>query len=156
MSRFWRPLKGEEMSVKALMLLALLFPRLVTAQNAASVQAETLIQSTASWDGTAYTAYPKGQPQLSVVKVTIPAHTAMPWHSHPIPNAGYILSGELTIETKDGVKKHFVAGQAVTETVHTIHRGVTGAEPAVLIVFYAGIPGMPLSEKSAQQMLSVI
>jgi quercetin dioxygenase-like cupin family protein len=140
------------MRFNLVMLLLLLFPPLIAAQDAASpVKAETLIQSTTSWDGAPYTTYPKGQPQLSVLKVTIPAHTAMPWHSHPTPNAGYILSGELTIETRDGVKKHFVAGQAVTETVHTVHRGVTGAKPAVLIVFYAGIPGMPLSEKSAHQ-----
>jgi quercetin dioxygenase-like cupin family protein len=62
-----------------------------------------------------------------------------------MPNAGYILSGELTIEKRDGTKKHFVAGQAVTETVDSLHRGVTGAEPVVLIVFYPGTTDLPLS-----------
>ena len=66
-------------------------------------------------------------------------------HSHPIPSAGYILSGELTIEKKDGTEKHFVAGQAVSETVDSIHRGITGAEPLVVIVFYPGTPGLPVS-----------
>jgi hypothetical protein len=62
-----------------------------------------------------------------------------------MPNAAYILSGDLTLEKKDGSKKHFIAGQALTETVDSIHRGISGADPAVLIVFYAGTPGLALS-----------
>ena len=115
-------------------------------KNASSAtQVETLIQSTSSWDGTPYKAYPAGQPQITVLKITIPPRTTLKWHSHPMPNAGYILSGELTIEKKDGSEKHFVAGQAVSETVDSIHRGITGAEPLVLIVFYPGTPGLPVS-----------
>lgn len=40
---------------------------------------------------------------------------------------------------KDGKKQHFAAGQAVAETVDTFHRGITGNEPVVLIVFYAEV-----------------
>jgi quercetin dioxygenase-like cupin family protein len=69
----------------------------------------------------------------------------MKWHSQPLPNAGYILSGELTIEREDGTKAHFVAGQVVTKTVNSVHRG-TGAERTVLIVFYPGTPGLPLPQ----------
>ncbi len=104
------------------------------------IQTETLIQTTSAWDGMPY----GGQPQITVLKVTIPPHTVMKWHSHPIPNAGYILAGDLTIEKKDGTKRHFVAGQAITETVDSVHRGLTGSEPAVLIVFYSGVVGKPL------------
>jgi quercetin dioxygenase-like cupin family protein len=110
------------------------------------IKSETLIQTTSSWDGVPYTAYPSGQPQITILKITIAPHTTMKWHTHPLPNAGYILSGDLTIEKKDGTKQHFVAGQAVTETVGTIHRGITGDQPTVLIVFYPGTPGLPLSE----------
>jgi hypothetical protein len=52
-----------------------------------------------------------------------------------MPRAGYVLSGELTLEKWDGTKRHFVPGQAVTETVASTHRGITGDEPAMLIVF---------------------
>jgi quercetin dioxygenase-like cupin family protein len=110
------------------------------------IQNEILIQSTSSWDGTPYVSYPSGRPQITILKITIAPHTTMKWHSHPLPNAGYILSGELTIEREDGTKGHFVAGQAVTETVNSVHRGITGAEPTVLIVFYPGTPGLPLSQ----------
>jgi quercetin dioxygenase-like cupin family protein len=125
-------------------LLAVL-PYFASAQNAPSpVQVETLIQSSSSWDGTPYKAYPTGQPQLTILKYTIAPHTTMKWHSHPVPNAGYILSGELTIEKKDGTKKHFVAGQALTETVDSEHRGITGDQPVVIVVFYPGTPGLQL------------
>ena len=118
-----------------------------TAQQASGpVQMETLLQTTKSWDGTPYKAYPTGQPQISVLKVTLAPHTTMKWHTHPVPNAGYVLSGEITAETKDGAKKHFVAGDVIPETVDIVHRGVTGDQPVVIIVFYAGTPGAPLSQ----------
>ena len=115
------------------------------AASSSPVQFETLTKTTSAWDSTPYKAYPTGQPQITIVKVTIAPHTVMKWHSHPMPNAGYILSGDLTVEKKDGTKRHFVAGQAITETVDSVHRGITGAKPAVLIVFYPGTPGLPLS-----------
>jgi hypothetical protein len=36
-----------------------------------NVQVETLIQSTSSWDGPPYEAYRLGQPQITVLKITI-------------------------------------------------------------------------------------
>jgi quercetin dioxygenase-like cupin family protein len=84
---------------------------LAAAENSSSpIKIETLVQSTSSWDDTAHKAYPAGQPQITVLKITVPPHTTMNWHSHPMPNAGYILSGEFTLEKMDGKKKHFVAG----------------------------------------------
>ena len=65
-----------------------------------------------------------------------------------MPNAAYIVSGEVTVETQDGVKRRFVAGEVIPETVDTVHRGTAGGEPAVLLVFYAGVKGMPLSQKA--------
>jgi quercetin dioxygenase-like cupin family protein len=136
--------------IQLAILLALSFQSLASAQNsqtpAPPIQNETLAQTNSSWDGAPYTAYPSGQPQLSVLKVTIPANTTMKWHTHPIPNAAYVLSGEITVETKDGTKHQFTVGQVIPETVNTIHRGVTGADPAVLIVFYAGTASLPLSK----------
>ena len=111
------------------------------------MQSETLLQSSSSWDGAPYTTYPAGQPELSVLKMIIPPHTQLQWHTHPMPNAAYILSGELTVERKaDGKIHHFTAGQVVAEMVDALHRGVTGDAPVTLIVFYAGTEGMPLSQ----------
>jgi quercetin dioxygenase-like cupin family protein len=125
-----------------------------------AVQSETLLRTSSSWDGEPYKSYPSGQPELSILKITVAPHTELEWHSHPIPNAAYVASGELTLERKkDGKKQHFSAGQAVSETVDTFHRGVAGNEPAVLIVFYAGSPGVPLTKHpciatSSRRMMS--
>jgi quercetin dioxygenase-like cupin family protein len=102
-------------------LLASMIPFAAQAEDTSSpIHTETLIQSTSSWDGRPYTSYPAGRPQITILKITIAPHTTLKWHSHPMPNAGYILSGELTVEKEDGTKRHFVAGQAITETVIVI------------------------------------
>lgn len=113
------------------------------------VKKETLLQTTKAWDGEVYKTYPSGKPQLSVLKITIPAHTQMDWHEHPVPNAAYVLSGELTVEKKDGTKKNLKAGEVLAELVNEVHRGVAGDQDVVLIVFYAGAVGVPLA-KAAQ------
>ena len=88
-------------------------------------------------------------PPPESLTISIAPLTIMKWHAHPMPNAGYILSGELTVEKKNGTKKHFIAGQALTETVDSLHRAITGDGPVVPIVFYAehlGYQGLPFSE----------
>ena len=110
------------------------------------VQSQTLLRANSSWDGEPYKSYPSGQHEVSILKITLAPHTKLEWHNHPMPSAAYIVAGELTVERrKDGKKKRFTAGQAVSETVDTFHRGAAGSEPVVLIVFYAGSPGMPLT-----------
>jgi quercetin dioxygenase-like cupin family protein len=117
------------------------------ADTGSGVQKEVLMQSQSSWDGTAYTTYPAGAPELTVLKITIPPHTSLPWHTHPIPNAAYVVSGELTVEKKDtGEKKVLTAGQVLPEMVGQLHRGTSGDAPVVLIVFYAGTKGVPLAQ----------
>jgi quercetin dioxygenase-like cupin family protein len=122
----------------------------IIAQNdpktVASGQREILLQANQSWNGKRYTHYPTGQPQLTTLKVTIAPHTALPWHTHPFPNAVYVLSGSLTLRDKASGKTQVVhQGQAVAESVDDIHRGESGDEPTVLLITYAGTPGVPTS-----------
>jgi len=131
------------------------FPIADDGASQSAIELETLAQSTSAWDATPYTGYPEGQPLISVLRITIAPHTTLDWHSHPMPNAGYVLSGELTLEEeRGGNRMHFVAGQAITETVNRVHRGTTSEAPAVLIVFYAGAPGLPLSQPASDRGLS--
>lgn len=126
----------------------LLWSTAASAHDKPTVEVETLLRSGSSWDAVPYTAYPSGAPELSVLKITIPANTTLPWHTHPMPNAAYILSGELTVEKKEtGAKKLLKPGQVLPEMVNEFHRGFTGDMPAVLIVFYAGSKDLPLSKK---------
>jgi quercetin dioxygenase-like cupin family protein len=129
-----------------------LLQKTTVGQNRQStVQSQTLLRTSSSWDGEPYKFYPSGQPELSVLKITVAPHTQLEWHSHPMPSAAYIVSGELTVERrKDGKKQRFAAGQAVSETVDTFHRGVAGNEPVVLIMFYAGSPGVPLTQHACR------
>jgi quercetin dioxygenase-like cupin family protein len=112
----------------------------------ASAQREVLLQADQSWNGVPYTHYPKGQPELTMLKLTIAAHSVLPWHTHPFPNAAYVLSGTLTVHDKvSGKTKVFHQGEAFAETVNDVHRGETGDEPVVLLVTYSGTPGVPTS-----------
>jgi quercetin dioxygenase-like cupin family protein len=110
------------------------------------IKVEQVLQTTQSWDSSPYTSYPTGQPQVTVLRITIPPNTALHWHRHPIISVGYVLSGHLTLEKRDtGERTILLAGQAVAETVQTTHRGFTTDEPVELIVFYAGQVGLPLT-----------
>ena len=112
----------------------------------AQIKVEQVLQTTQSWDGTPYTTYPAGQPQVTVLKITIPPDTALHWHRHPVISVAYVLSGHLTVEKRDtGERRILEPGQALAETVETTHRGFTTDEPVELIVFYAGESGLPLT-----------
>jgi quercetin dioxygenase-like cupin family protein len=109
-------------------------------------QREVLLQTDKSWNGKQYTQYPAGQVQLTTLKVTLAPHTALPWHTHPFPNVVYVLSGTLTLHDKATGKTLVVhQGEAVGESVDDVHRGEAGDQPAVLIITYAGSPGVPTS-----------
>ncbi len=114
--------------------------------HAESGHREIVLETTKSWNGTAYTHYPTGQPELTTIKLTLAPHTALPWHTHPFPNSVYVLSGTLTLRDRDDGKTLVVhQGQAVGESVDVVHRGESGDEPTVLLITYAGTPGVPTS-----------
>jgi quercetin dioxygenase-like cupin family protein len=114
--------------------------------NVASGRREILLQTTQSWNGKPYTHYPTGQPQLTTIKLTIAPHTSLPWHTHPFPNVVYVLFGSLTLRDRASGKTLVVhQGQAVGESVDDVHRGESGDEPTVLLITYAGTPGVPTS-----------
>ncbi|MBV1835774.1 cupin domain-containing protein [Acetobacter estunensis] len=116
------------------------------AQNVATAHKDVLLQSDHSWNGVAYKPYSSGQPQLTMIRLTIPAHTALPWHTHPCPNAGYVLEGQLTITDRESGKQHtFHKGEAFAESVDDIHRGQSGDTQTVLLLTYAGEVGQPTS-----------
>ena len=110
------------------------------------IEVQQILQTTQSWDGKDYQGYPTGQPQLTVLRITIPPNTALHWHHHPVISVGYVLSGHPTIEKRDTGERTIVrASQAVAETVQTTHRGFTTDEPVELVVFYAGQFGLPIT-----------
>jgi quercetin dioxygenase-like cupin family protein len=128
------------------LVMAATWATIAQAQKEATGQRDILLQTEHAWNGTKYTHYPTGTPQITVLKLTIAPHTALPWHTHPFPNSGYVLSGELTIQDREsGKRKTIHAGEAFAETVNDVHRGVSGDTPTVLILTYAGVAGTPTS-----------
>jgi quercetin dioxygenase-like cupin family protein len=117
--------------------------------NPEATVSTVLLKTTKSWDGVSYAHYPTGQPEITVLKFVIPPHTALPWHTHPMPNAAYVVSGTLRVESRDGrYQTTLHAGDVLPEMVGTVHRGSTGDTPVELIVFYAGAKGMPTAVKA--------
>jgi quercetin dioxygenase-like cupin family protein len=129
-----------------LILTLAAFP--VYARDSNSTGVETLARATSSWNGDALPGYPQGAPEVTILKMTIPPKTELPWHKHPFINAGVLLSGELTVVTRDGKTLHLKVGDALVELVDTWHHGVNdGDVPAQIIVFYAGIKDLPITIK---------
>ncbi|MDN3693977.1 cupin domain-containing protein [Chryseobacterium tructae] len=118
-------------------------------EQESTIKAEriTLLNTTKSWDGTPYPNYPQTKPEISVLKISIPPHQQLDWHKHPVINVAYVAKGEVLLEKKDDGKKIWVReGEAVPETVNLVHKGQTGDKGVTLIVFYAGTPGVPITE----------
>ena len=131
-------------SASALLVIANVSP--LHAEEVATAKSEVLLQADSSWNGKPYTAYPAGRPQLTMLKITIAPNTSLPWHTHPVPNAAYILSGDITLrERASGVTRTFHTGDSLAESVDDEHRGESGPNGAVILVTYAGTPGTPTS-----------
>jgi quercetin dioxygenase-like cupin family protein len=128
--------------------LAILLSSAVYADDPAGIRVETLAKTSSSWDGTPLPAYPAGRPQITILRITIPAGTNLPLHTHPVINAGVLLSGELTVVTEKDETLVLKAGDPIVEVVNKRHYGKnTGVVPAQILVFYAGSPEMPISVK---------
>jgi len=113
-----------------------------------TITSQTLVKSTQSWDGSQLPAYPSGQPEIRILKITIPAGVTLPLHQHPYINAGVLIKGELTVISKAGKELHMSAGDPIVELVNSWHLGKnSGSVPAEIIVFYAGIKGQPITIK---------
>ncbi|RYY16039.1 MAG: cupin domain-containing protein [Alphaproteobacteria bacterium] len=103
------------------------------------------LRSDTSWNGTQYEAYSHERPQLTVMRYSIPPHSSLPWHRHPVPNTAFVISGSITLESIEGVRHVFRAGDAFAESVGNEHRGFTQEESAEIVCTYAGAAGVPLS-----------
>ncbi len=65
----------------------------VIAGNA--VEVIELSKTVSSWDGGILPAFPEGQPEITILRITVPPGVSLPEHKHPVINAGVLLRGEL-------------------------------------------------------------
>lgn len=100
---------------------------------------EILLKTTQTWDGTELKPSKIDNPEVTVLKITIPPHERLTMHKHPMLNVVYLNKGKLTIVTKDGQEKTIKKGECLTELIDTFHYGKNDTdENTELIVFYFG------------------
>lgn len=140
--------KSKLTVVVALTLLICLFSFCSKAnEETAKAESVELLKTSQSWDGADLPDYLEGKPELRVLKVVIPPHSALPKHHHDVMSYGVVNKGALTlVRESDGKEKTVKQGEAVVETVGTVHHGENRGDEAVeVVVFYLSKEGMPLS-----------
>lgn len=114
--------------------------------SSSSIVVKELDSDTHSWNGALLPQYPKGQPQITLLRISIPPKATLRTHRHPVINAAVLISGRLTVKTLDGQTLYLEAGDSLIELVNTWHYGInTGEVPADIIVFYADVVGTPIT-----------
>ena len=107
-----------------------------------ALPAEDLLKSQTSWDG-GEIKYPAGKPEITSFILRLEEGGTPKFHCHPVPTFGYVLRGEVEIETRDGRKTILKQGESAIEVMRTVHRGRAIGGPAQIVVFYAGAVGLP-------------
>lgn len=115
---------------------------------AQDVVTQKLLETSTSWDGSQLPSYPKTQPKVTILRITIAPGAKLPIHQHPLINCAVVTKGELKVVKLSGEEKLIKAGDAIAEVVGSFHYGYNaGKDPVELIVFYAGDDTLPLSVK---------
>ena len=84
--------------------------------------------------------------EVTICKVTIPPGKSTGWHKHTFPVFAYVLKGTLTVEIENHKTVQFSENATISEVLNTFHNGFNkGNEDVVLIAFYMGEKGKPLS-----------
>ena len=111
-----------------------------------SIQVETLVKTTQSWNESPLPNYKPEHPEITALRISIPPHTKLPVHRHPVINAGILLKGSLTVISEAGDTLHMNAGDPIVEMVNQWHHGENnGDDTAEIVVFYSGNVGVPVT-----------
>ena len=116
------------------------------ARDEQKIIVEELARTSESWDKETLPEYPEGVPEITVLRITVPPGASLPLHFHPVIKAGVLLEGELTVISENNEVLTLKTGEAIIEVVDKWHYGRNNSEtPAVIIVFYAGTKGGPIT-----------
>ncbi len=116
-------------------------------ESVRKVESEVLLRSSKSWNNQLMPSYLEGTPQCTILKITVPPHTQLSKHTHPMMNAGVVVEGELHVVDCDGNEITLHQGDPILECVGKMHYGENITDhDTVLYMFYAGVVGVPLSE----------
>jgi quercetin dioxygenase-like cupin family protein len=129
---------------------ALLPPAMASSDHLESlgpgVTVQTLARSDRSWNGARLPLFGTAQPEVNVLRMTVPSGVKLKFHQHPVIHAGVLLQGRLRLETKDGATRLLEPGQAVIEVVNQEHTSMSlGPDPAVLLIVFVGPQGQAIT-----------
>jgi quercetin dioxygenase-like cupin family protein len=107
--------------------------------GAYAANSETVIQTDSHWNKQAIKPIHIENPQVTILRITIPAGEKLAMHKHPILNIGYLTKGELTVRSENGDVLVLKPGDPIVELVDVWHYGEsTGDEDAEIVVTYVG------------------
>lgn len=142
---FRSAIKGEFIMKKYIPFWALSACVLISSA-AYAANSETVIQTDSHWNKQAIKPIHIEHPQVTILRITIPAGEKLSMHKHPILNIGYLTKGELTVRSEDGGVLVLHPGDPIVELVDIWHYGEsTGSEDAEIVVTYVGDKEDPLS-----------
>ncbi|AOS83677.1 cupin [Chlorobaculum limnaeum] len=125
-------------------LLVSAIPAPAFARDYAQAKVETLAATTTNYAGQPLSYPQSGKPEVTALIVHMPPGSSTGWHKHPVPVYAWMIEGELTVRTENGVEKRFVKGEPIIEVMNLMHNGTnTGKNIASLVVFYTGVEGVP-------------
>ena len=104
-----------------------------------AANSETVIQTDTHWNKQAIKPIHIEHPQVTMLRITIPAGEKLAMHKHPILNVGYLTKGELTVRSENGEVLVLKPGDPIVELVDVWHYGEsTGDGDAEIVVTYVG------------------
>ena len=112
---------------------------ILTSLGIYAANSEKLIQTTVHWNQQPIKPIRLKHPQVTVLRITIPAGEKLVMHKHPILNVGYLTKGELTVRSEKGDVLVLKPGDPIVELINEWHYGEsTGSEDAEIVVIYVG------------------
>jgi len=91
-------------------------------------------------------------PEVTMLKITIPPGKSTGWHKHNIPVFAYVVKGTLTVELEDHRIMKFKEESTFAEMRDTYHNGTNMEDTdLVLIAIYMGGKGQKLSIMKEKQ-----
>ena len=138
--------------MKKILLLLLQVSVFLHASSQATYNKGLIVEQLLKTDTTALgqkIVYPVFQDdEITILKITVPPGESTGWHKHIIPVFAYVLEGTLTVELKENKTITLTTNSTFSEVRNTYHNGINkGTENVVLIAFYMGEKGKPLSER---------
>ena len=106
-------------------------------------QAQDLLVTKKSWDGSTFSYPTNGTAQMTAGRIILIENEQTPDHCHPVPVFGYMLSGTIEVKTAQGKSTTFTEGDALTEVMTITHNGRAIGGDAEILAFYAGSTELP-------------